>query len=100
MIRSKNGFVDIEKSKEEVEASKAKNSEESSVHGVGNKHVEDDQLSQIPKEGHVTKVESDEECNEESSVRGLNSWVEDSVGPFFATNKDQSKEIKDQCGND
>ncbi|KAI8557907.1 hypothetical protein RHMOL_Rhmol04G0047400 [Rhododendron molle] len=96
----KNGFVDVEKSKEEVEASKAKNSEKSSVHGEGNKRVEDDQLSHIPKEGHVSKVESDEECNEESSVHGLNSWVEDSAGPFFFTNKDQSKELKDQCGND
>ncbi|KAF7150022.1 hypothetical protein RHSIM_Rhsim02G0102300 [Rhododendron simsii] len=96
----KNGFVDLEKSKEDVEASKAKNSEESSVHGEGIKLVEDDQLSQIPKEGRVSKVESDEECNEESSVHGLNSWVEDSAGPFIATIKDQSKEIKDQCDND
>ncbi|KAG5521241.1 hypothetical protein RHGRI_033710 [Rhododendron griersonianum] len=96
----KNGFVDVEKSKEEVEASKAKNCEESSVHGEGNNRVEDDQLSQIPKEGHVSKVESDEECNEENSVHGLNSRVEDSTGPFSATNKDQSKEINDQCGND
>lgn len=37
----KNGFVDVEKSKEDVEASKAKNSEESSVHGEGIKRVED-----------------------------------------------------------
>ncbi|KAF7112956.1 hypothetical protein RHSIM_RhsimUnG0176300 [Rhododendron simsii] len=89
------------KSKEDVEASKAKNSEESSVHGEGIKRVEDDQFSQIPTEGHVSKVESDEEyCNEESSVHGLNSWVEDSAVPFFATNKDQSKEIKDKCDND
>ncbi|KAF7149126.1 hypothetical protein RHSIM_Rhsim03G0081100 [Rhododendron simsii] len=64
----KNGFVDLEKSKEDVEASKAKNSEESSVHGEGIKRVDDDQLSQIPKDGHILKVESDEECNEESSV--------------------------------
>ncbi|KAG5543421.1 hypothetical protein RHGRI_016226 [Rhododendron griersonianum] len=96
----KNGFVDVEKSKEEVEASKAKNSEESAVHGEGNKCVEDDQLSQIPKEGHISKVETDKECNEESSVHGLKSWVEDSAGPFFVTSKDQSKEIKDQCDYD
>ncbi|KAI8526061.1 hypothetical protein RHMOL_Rhmol13G0279600 [Rhododendron molle] len=54
------------------------------------------QFSQIPKDDHTSEVESDEE----SSVLGLNSWVEDSTGPFLVTYKGQSNENKGQDGDD
>ncbi|KAF7125004.1 hypothetical protein RHSIM_Rhsim12G0049300 [Rhododendron simsii] len=76
-----------------IEASKVKNNEESSVHGEGIKRVEDDQLSQVPKEGHVSKVES----NEESSVHGLNSWrLEISVPNEQVQNGDRSRTLMNE----
>lgn len=111
------GFDGMEATNDIVEASKAKNNTEKEFepdppnqffvecqleeHGESKRRVEDDQQSQVSKSAHLMEVETGEDCNGENSnsVHGLDSWVEDTTGPYLVTHQGQENGSKTHDNN-